>query len=389
MTNGNSRFNASAFGGNADDTVRIRKGRDGMNIGALLSIRCPTIATVLLILPLALVSARAVVAQPGETRTQEQIRADLNNRLAEADQNLNKSPEDGYNFLSRALIYSELFYKIRDAEEKASYAEKALTDFNKAVELSPGSWAALTGRAGFRASVDLLLGFDEIVADYLKAIRAAEKYKEDNARFPYAVQGIAEVIAESYNALSNVYLRRAETLSKNPGLNAKLPPQPEPYNPWDDFDTATAYAQKAVKKPFDLMKVINTRLAKGDAAYKAHEYVIALAAYQSDEQYLGKDYYLLCEEEPSKQWCASEQRRLTLMFSIRRGRVYLKLYQTENALKELEVYFAKAYHLECRDIFLLRAQAYRQLGNKERALADEEKAGKSASATCPFDVPNY
>jgi hypothetical protein len=360
---------------------------DGMkNRRSQSSASCRAVATILFILPLTLLSARSVVAQPGERRTQEQIKADLNNRLAEADGNLSRFPESGSAYLARALIYGEFFYTITDEEEKASYGERALTDFNKAVELSPGDWTALTERARFRASFDLLSGFDAIVADYLEVIRGAEKVRNDNARFPGALQEITERIAEYYFALSNIYLSRAESLSRRPRFRAKLPLQPEPSNPWDDFDAATAYAQKAVIKPSDLMRVIRTRMAKGDAAYTAREYVIALEAYQSDERYLGKDYYLLCENEINRQRCSSDQRALALMFSIRRGRAYLELRQPEKALAELEVYFAKAYHLECRDIFLLRAQANRQLGNEVMVLADEEKANKSGSAKCPFDI---
>lgn len=316
--------------------------------------------------------------------------ADLTNRLARANEDFTKYGKTSSNYVRRALIYAQLSYRTDVAEDKAFYIQEALADLDKAVEISPHDTDALTQRARFRMSLDLLSWFDAIVADYLKVIEISEKYREDKAaRFPYAQEGIGEGLAEVYGMLSHVYLSRAESILKSQPPTVRIRPQPVPYYLWDDFDSATKYAQKAVIKSFDLMKVIQTRIAKGDAAYREHEYALALAAYQSDEQYLGKDYALLCENEGSKQWCASHQSDLTLMFSIRRGRVYLKLRQPAKALAEFAVYFAKAPHLECSDIFSLRAVAYRQLGKDELASADEEQAGKWGSAKCPFDVQRH
>jgi tetratricopeptide (TPR) repeat protein len=337
--------------------------------------------TVCFILPLMLVSAGAVVAQPGERRTHEQIKAALDNKLAQADENVTKYPERADYYLERARVYSE-FYGMVEPEEQEAYAQKALDDFDQAVELWPDTTMALTERARFRALVNPLSWFDHIVADYLKVIQDSEKGLEELRRFRQDEQGVAEGIAGLYYALSNLYVARGEMLSANPRLIPRLNPQPAPYSPWQDFDTATEYAQKAVLKSTDLWKVIGTRLAKGAAAYNAHEYEIALAAYQSEEEYMGKDYSRLCENEMSKQWCAFQQRDLLLTLSHSRAGVYLKLKQPEKALAELEVYFAKAPHLECPDIFRLRAEAYRQLGDEKRAAADEEWASHFGSRTC-------
>jgi tetratricopeptide (TPR) repeat protein len=338
---------------------------------------------VLFILPLTFLAAGEVAAQPGDRRTPEEIKAALESKLEAVSEKLNEFPERGDLYLDRARVYVEFYYR-SEPEEQEVYADKALADLDRAVELWPDVTAPLVERARFRALIDPLSWFNAIVADDLKVIERSKKNWREIRRLRLDEQGVAEEIAGLYYALSNLYASRGQRLSENPRFIPRLNPQPAPYSPWQDFDTATEYAQKAVLKPEDLLKVVGTRLAKGSAAYNAREYEVALAAYQSDEQYLGEDYYLLCENNNSKQICAFRQRDTLLTFSHRRAQVYLKLHQPQNALAELKVYFDNAYQLECADIFRLRAEAYRQSGNEKPALADEERALTYGSRECLF-----
>jgi tetratricopeptide (TPR) repeat protein len=185
--------------------------------------------------------------------------------------------------------------------------------------------------------------------------------------------------------LSGLYLNRAEALVTTPSLVDALHLGLHNYSPWEDFDKAIEYAQKYVRIGAHAWNVAAAILHKGDAAFKTQQYEVALEAYRSDEKYLGDKYELYCENE-NAEVCARSQRDALLTFSMRRGRAYLALKQTEQALAEFDVYIEKAYHLQCQDIFLLRAQAYHRLGDEARALAEKERAKKAGTSPCPFDM---
>jgi tetratricopeptide (TPR) repeat protein len=325
-------------------------------------------------------------AQPGDRRPPEQIRRDLETRLNQTIEEIREHPDQYYGYVSRGRVYAELSARSQDELEKESFFQKALADFNKAIELEPNHDATYVDRAWLRHA-NFLASFDDIRADYLKAIRLVEKYEAECRR---SKQSYDETrLFNLYNNLSALYLNRAEALGSRRELISELNLNLNEYSPWDDFDKAIAYAQKSVRVPYHQWNVVNAVLRKGDTAYKTKEYAIALATFQSDEQYLGKDHALFCENESNREFCASNQRDALLTFSLRRGRTYLKLHQPEEALTQLNVYIEKAYHLECADIFRLRAQAYYQLGDDERALAEEERAKKRGTAACPFDMQRW
>ncbi|MGI8883337.1 MAG: hypothetical protein ACR2IA_03730, partial [Pyrinomonadaceae bacterium] len=52
----------------------------------------------------------------------------------------------------------------------------------------------------------------------------------------------------------------------------------------------------------------------------------------------------------------------------------VKLKKPEKALAEMEIFFANVFHRNCPEPFLLRAEAYRQIGKTELAEVDEKYA---------------
>ena len=333
------------------------------------------ITKILCVLILVAGTVTSAWAQPGnqDRRTPEEIRQQLNERLGQLDEQIRNHPDQYTGYESRARLYADLSRLTNDAAERGFFADKALADFAKSIELDPDFWPNYAERARLNYA-DLLKNFEDIRSDYLTAIRLIKEHHFDD----YDLKLL-------YDKLSYLYFDRGERLVANPELIAGLYLGTQ-YSAWDDFDEGIAYAKKAVRVPAHWWNVINGLMRKGDLAYRRRDYERALAAYQSDEEHLGKDYALVCEDAHSYDQCQREQRDMLLTFSLRRGRTYLKLGRADDALRELNVYFEKAYHLECRDIFLLRAQAHRALGNDELALADEEMAKKKPSTWCPFDM---
>lgn len=332
-----------------------------------------------------LIAAGNVCAQPGlpvDRRTPEEIRQQLDERLKQADEQVNKQPDQYSSYDLRARIFAELSLRTRDELEKPFFFDKALTDFQKAIELEPNHWPRYVERARFRSMSEPLKHFNEIESDYLTAIRLIEESISRSSSLDYDLQLLN-------NNLSYHYLHRGETLVKMPQLISELYLDPTQYSAWDDFEKGIAYAKKGVRVSAHWWNVVSGILKKGDLALKQQDYERALAAYQSDEEHLGEDYAQVCDENAAAdQPCRRDQKDILLTFSLRRGRAYLKLGRAEDALKELNVYFEKAYHLECQNIFLLRAQAHRGLGNQELAEMDEQAARKKGSASCPFDIQN-
>lgn len=323
-------------------------------------------------------------AQPGsppDTRTPEEIRQQLDARLKEVDDQINKNPDQSFSYERRARVYAELHLLTKDELEKPFFFDKAIADFNKAIELDLNHWPIYVERARFRLMSDQLKYFNEIRSDYRAAIRIIEK-AEPNSSWDYQLHLLN-------NNLSYLYVYRGETLVTSPNLIAGLYLDPAKYSPWDDFDRAIEYAKKGVRVSAHWWNVVNPLTKKGDLALKLSDYERALAAYHSDEEHMGQEYELVCKDASSDEDpCHREQRDFLLTFSIRRGRANLKLGRAADALKDLTVYSEKAYHVECQAFFKLRAQAHRALGNEAQAKADEETAKTRGSVACPFDIQN-
>jgi hypothetical protein len=325
-----------------------------------------------------------VHGQPGlppDRRTPEEIRQQLDEKLEQADEKVNKQPDQYSSYDLRRRIFAELSLRTSDQLERTFFFDKALTDFTKAIELDPNYWPRYVERARFRFMSDPLKHFSGIRSDYLAAIRLIEKSDSLSGSLDYDLQNL-------YNNLAHLFIHRGETLLTSPALITELHLDPTQYSAWDDFEKGIAYAKKGVRLPPHWWNVANGVLRMGDLAYKRRDFERALAAYQSDEEHLRKDYELICENAASYDPCKPTQRDILLTFSLRRGRAYLKLGRAADALKELNVYFEKAYHLDCQEIFMLRAQAHRALGNEELANADEQSAKKKPSTSCPFDIQN-
>ena len=323
-------------------------------------------------------SATSVWAQPGnlDRRTPEEIRQQLNERLAQLEDQIGSHPEQYSGYEARARVYADLSRLANDAAERGFFTDKALADFAKSIELDPDFCPNYVERARLNYA-DFLKNFEDIRRDYLTAISLIKEHHFDD----YDLKLL-------YDKLSYLYFDRAERLVTNPELIGELYLGTE-YSAWDDFDKGIVYAKKRVRVPTHWWNVVAGILRKGDLAFKRRDYERALAAYQSDEEHLGKDYALVCENARSYEQCERQQKDMLLTFSIRRGRAYLKLGRADEALGELNVYFEKAYHHECQDIFLLRAQAHWALGNDELARADEETAKKKPSTWCPFDMQKW
>lgn len=324
-------------------------------------------------------SAASVWAQPGDQRSPEEIKQQLDKGLAQADEEIRNHPEQYGGYERRARIYTELSGRTYDPAECEFYGEKALTDFAKSIELDPDYWPNYRDRAFARTLGGRLKNFDDIRSDYVTAIRLIKKHNPSSSSDDYDIKTL-------YNQLADLYMFRGENLVANPKLIAELYLDPSEYSPWDDFDKGIVYAKKAVGVPAHWWNVVAAILRKGDLAFKRRDYERALAAYQSDEEHLGKDLALVCAGAQGYDQCERLQRDMLLTFSLRRGRAFLKLGRADDALRELNVYFDKAYHQECADIFVLRAQAHWALGNDELARADEETAKKKGSTPCPFDI---
>ena len=346
-----------------------------------------TIKMLVVLVLLNVVNVTRIGAQPGDPRTPEEIRQQLNARLDQAHEQIRNYPEHFSNYHFRGEIYVELSARATDEVEKSFYSDKALADFTKAIELEPNHWKAYVDRAQLKSGAGLLNKFDDIRSDYLTAVRIIQKDLAEAKAHSYYVGDYSPTVPELYQRLSNLYLNRAEALISKPNLITELNLDLKDYSSWDDFDKGIAYAQNTLGEAHHhLWNVINALLRKGDMAYKQRDYKLALATYQRDGEYVGKDYALVCEKALSQEWCDSQRREILLKFAIRRGRAYLRLGRADDALKELNIYFDNAPHLECQDIFLLRAQAHWALGNDELATADEQSAKKKSSAFCAYDI---
>jgi len=327
------------------------------------------------------ISTESLWAQPGDQRPPEEIRRELEEKLNSKNEYVQNHPDRADGYRERGNVCSLLSWLSSDETERALFAEFAIMDYTKAIGLAPDDYRTHLARAEIRTS-NFLANFDDILADYLTGSLLIEKaYPQDGNHHSdeWPLPGL-------FYSISNLYSKRAEMLLSDPKLLANLDLRFKDYSPWRDFDLAISYAQRSVQKPEQLLNLIGVVLIKGDAAYKARKFAIALAAYESDKQHLGEGYKLLCDSKLGQEWCQHHQRQMTLTFSIRRARVLLRLKRPADALAEIDSYIAKAYQSNCGEIFLLRAQAYRQLGEDERALADEASGEKAVGLPCAFDI---
>lgn len=339
----------------------------------------------ILILSLVIVFVGKIAAQPGETRSFEEIEKDLLNQLANTNENLKDNLVDYENYVSRGEIYYSLFLNkaSRKGINDENYGKNATADFTKAIELVPQTpvssdknsavAAILSDRARLYATVweyEFYRIPETDIQSRLIHIYKSEKFNKAVNDYEKAISLAAD--SKSYSLyLSNFYKFRGEIYNYSPELLKEIKLQNQMEKIWQDFDLALKYAEASVDKKYGKGETVEILLEKGKIAFEAGEYDIALNAYLSDEKYLGKNYEYFCGKVKGESLCNSDKRVIKYTFSFRRATVYVKTKKPEKALTEMEVFFENVFHRSCPEPFLLRAKIYRQLGKIELAEADE------------------
>lgn len=293
---------------------------------------------------------------------------------------VNNNPLLAVAYESRGSTFLGLYEITEDLNERASYAEKALVDFNKAIELEPARWETYGGRAYLLKLVDFFAYFNFVVSDSLKVIRLIDdlRLKKTSQASEYESK-----IHSYYMAIGNLYWNRGRALSQEPKLFEEvrlLNPSYSTYSIQSDFETALNYALKNITKASETTVPVKYWLDKGDAAYRSGDYQLSLLAYKSGKEYWDKNYSSYCAAIPSV--CDNDKSYYEENFNLRLAKVYVKLENWEAALTTLNKYLARGRG--CPEPYLVRAQVYRQLGQKNLALTDEQTARKlpSMGITC-------
>jgi len=177
--------------------------------------------------------------------------------LPQQDKYIREEPLLAPLYDDRGASYMELYEVTEDLSERALYAERALTDFNKSIELEPDRWQPFAMRAQLLKQIDFFAYFDVIVSDQLETIRLIQKFivKCSDLAEEYKAK-----ISKIYLTISSYYLNRAKVLSREPILLdevRRLNKQYSTYSYWKDFDTAIDYAQKNITEPNEVGIMIN------------------------------------------------------------------------------------------------------------------------------------
>lgn len=333
-------------------------------------------------------ATKEIVAQPGETRTFEEIEKQLKSSLEEINKNFNVNQSHSDFYEGRGYIYYRLY------ENKVShkglhdkiYAQNGIADFTKALELADKSYTPNARNSAKAKILSLRAMLYETIWQYQvyripeTSVKIRLKYLFESIDFKNAVsdyQKATQLDSETkahFNSLSRLYEFRAGIFSYSPELLKEIRSQNKTDSIWKDFDSALKYGGQAREKSYSFWATFDIMLKKGKIAFEVGRYDVALDAYLSDEKYLGKNYQNLCGETRGEFGCDKEKRVFKYTFSFRRATVYIKLGKPEKALSEMEVFFANVFHTACPQPFLVRAEAYRQVGKIELAAADEKKA---------------
>lgn len=321
--------------------------------------------------------------QPDPKVTEKNLKAYL---LKQSDL-IHQNPRQAQLYDDRGVSYAALFEVAENVDERASYAEKALQDFAKAIDLDPTSWDPLVRRADLLKEIDFFAYFDVVVFDHVEAIRLINNFCSQNpkvcAKDSSDAKNYESKIRELRQAIARGYWNRARVLSGEPELLEevrRLHKGYSDYSYWKDFDTALAYARAI--EPAEVWTIITYLRDKGDAAYDLGKYTTALGAITEAKDYWTKKSTLYCEADPMS--CDDGKARADDLFSNRLAKVYVKLKKWEMALVYVNRYLGNLNNTYCPEPFLTRAQIYRQLSKIDMALADEHTASNLAShqASC-------
>ncbi|HLM02973.1 MAG TPA: hypothetical protein VK400_18115 [Pyrinomonadaceae bacterium] len=239
------------------------------------------------------------------------------------DEYISEEPLIASLYEDRGMSYLQLYEVTENLSERAAYAEKALTDFNKAMQLDPNSVSTLLSRARLFKLVDFFAYFDVIVADQLESIRLMRK---SCAEKPRLADDCKTGIPNLYLTISAHYWNRGRILSEHRELLEeirRLHRRYLKYSLWDDFDTAIEYALKNATKPNEARIIVNYYMDKGDAAYRLGKYKRALEAYHSAKRYFDAKLAFYCEASPNI--CEAERKYAESIFSKKIADANLKL----------------------------------------------------------------
>jgi tetratricopeptide (TPR) repeat protein len=335
-----------------------------------------------LLIALPLLSAHYLAAQPGDRRSPQEIRKDLESKLAEVETLLAEEPDRHYLYQSRGQALTELYRHSSDQTERESLAERAFADFDtyqlltKDVPLLP------------RAELHQLMWFNEFpdprrtdpAAPTLESVRSnphfegavaafLERIHQLKASFGYGARD--ERLRDLYARVSNLYLMRAQVFAKTPEAMRTMD---ERHLAWDDFDRAAKYREKSVYAP-TLLHATEVYIDKAEAAFNLGEYDLALESYQAADDYMEPNWKEYCEYHGADN-CEYWRRGYVDRVNLLRARTYMKVANYEKVILNLDEYLSHRPPLasRCPQQLLMRAEANRKLGNVALALADEKKA---------------
>lgn len=331
---------------------------------------------------LPLLSAQTTAAQPGEQRSPQQIRKDLEGKLAEVEKLLAEEPDRHYLYESRGRALIGLYRYSQDHAERESFAERAFADFD--------AYELLTKDAPLSARAELhqMIWFNEfpdprrtdLSAPSLETMRSSHHFDGAVAAFremisqldrTNAYSGSDERLRDLNARVSNLFLARARVVAGIPDIVRTMN---DLQLIWDDFDKAAEHRKKSVYAP-TLLHATEVYLDKAEAALRLGEYEIAVEAYQAADDYMEPNWKPYCEYHGADN-CENWQRGHLNRVSLLRARTYLKQANYEKAVSNLDDYLnhRPPFASVCAQHYVMRAEANRKLGNIQRAQADEKKA---------------
>lgn len=351
-----------------------------LNIG---SDRFRRVGVVLVLLSLALVFVQEINAQPGDRRTPQEKRKDLEKKIAEVEEEIANSPDHHYLYVLRGRAFTDLFRNTRDRSEQDSFAETAFADF--------ATYEALTKQAPieYRTELHQTIWHTQVPAPQNSESTSSliDSFR-NSSHFEAAVSGYLEMISgreeargferndrrkcELYAMVANLYLFRAQVIAKIPVAMGTM------YGAslvWEDFDKAIELKKKSIEEAYGISFVRDFYVLKAEAAFASGDYDRALDTYQAGDDYMAENWKWYCENRDAAD-CESAKKDHLDRFGMLRARVYLENGDYESAILNLDHYILKgpSYAATCARYYRMRAQAYRKLGKIKLAWAEEKKA---------------
>lgn len=341
-------------------------------------------------------------------------------------------------YLRRAQLYIALAQKANyESKSGSDYYEKALADLSTAINLNPTAEAYAT-RAGIyyqrdplrsdaapKAVIDRCFkGYDQAIADQENAARLSEGDSESARHYS---------TLSAYYANRAQPLAKPEVLAELHERGEKYLPWDDFDRSIEYAKKANDHAQKLGDWwPSQYRgRVADTYFGKALAADGLGLWDLALEAYRQGEKYIDGGYFQICTyysswanvlikkkmfrqaaeaftramtaSEASKWNCRNLLSRRADVYealgddraaladytleltkdtwggtygevSIKRAKLYMKLGEPEKARDDITYALGKSFNHMCPKLYLLRAQAERQMGDVDAALEDEYKA---------------